>query len=170
MSAARLRIADRSDAETLSRLGRRTFTRTFGHLYPPDDLATFLESHAPALYAAWAGDERRRLWIAEHDGAAIGYALAGPCDLPHPEVTTGCGELKRLYVDADAQGGGAGSALLRAALDWLQTPGRTLWVGVWSQNFGAQRLYGRHGFEQVGTYEFPVGASRDLEFILRRRG
>ncbi|HWU15100.1 MAG TPA: GNAT family N-acetyltransferase, partial [Caulobacter sp.] len=39
---------------------------------------------------------------------------------------------------------------------------------VWSENFGAQKLYGRLGFEKVGEYHFPVGETRDLEFILRR--
>jgi len=39
---------------------------------------------------------------------------------------------------------------------------------VWSENFGAQRFYARYGFSKVGTYEFPVGQVRDLEFILRR--
>jgi RimJ/RimL family protein N-acetyltransferase len=39
---------------------------------------------------------------------------------------------------------------------------------VWSENLGAQRFYARHGFERVGTYAFPVGRVRDLEFILRR--
>ncbi len=169
MSPVQLRIATPADAEQLSSLGRRTFIQAFGHLYPPDDLAAFLETHSAGAYAAWAADERCRLWLAEQDGAAVGYALAGPCGLPHPEVTPGCGELKRLYIDAKAQGAGAGGALLKAALDWLRAPARTLWIGVWSENLGAQRLYGRHGFEKVGTYLFPVGATRDLEFILRRR-
>jgi RimJ/RimL family protein N-acetyltransferase len=39
---------------------------------------------------------------------------------------------------------------------------------VWSGNHGAQRFYARHGYEKVGTYEFPVGRVRDLEYILRR--
>ena len=46
--------------------------------------------------------------------------------------------------------------------------GRDLWIGVWSQNFGAQRFYARYGFGKVGDYEFPVGRVRDHEFILRR--
>jgi ribosomal protein S18 acetylase RimI-like enzyme len=59
--------------------------------------------------------------------------------------------------------------LFTTALDWLERDGpRTLWIGVWSQNFGAQRFYGRHGFEKVGNYEFLVGSVRDPEFILRR--
>ncbi|MBV9510261.1 MAG: GNAT family N-acetyltransferase [Caulobacteraceae bacterium] len=168
MSDIRLRVAAPSDAETLSRIGRRTFTETFGRLYPAEDLADFLRGHAPERYAAWLADPSCRLWLAERDGEALGYALAAPCGLPHADVTPDCGELQRLYVDARAQRTGAGTALLREALDWLQAPGRTLWIGVWSENHGAQRLYRRHGFEQVGSYLFPVGASRDLEFILRR--
>mgnify|MGYP001551852877 CR=1 FL=1 len=45
---------------------------------------------------------------------------------------------------------------------------RTLWLGVWSENFGAQRFYARYGFEKAGEYLFPVGDTNDLEFILRR--
>ena len=40
---------------------------------------------------------------------------------------------------------------LRTALGWLERDGpRTLWIGVWSENYGAQRFYARHGFEIVG--------------------
>ncbi|HYG26310.1 MAG TPA: GNAT family N-acetyltransferase, partial [Caulobacteraceae bacterium] len=65
------------------------------------------------------------------------------------------------------QGGGTGSALFRAALDWLGNRPR-LWIGVWSENLGARRFYARHGFKKVGEYEFPVGRVRDREFILCR--
>ena len=54
-------------------------------------------------------------------------------------------------------------------LDMLDhRPGRRLWIGVWSKNFGAQRFYERLGFAKVGEYEFPVGQTRDQEFILSR--
>ena len=107
--------------------------------------------------------------LAERDGRAIGYAVAGPAGLPHPDVAQGDGELKRLYVRAGEQNGGLGSRLFAQAMAWLERDGpRTLWIGVWSENHGAQRFYARHGFARVGRYEFPVGRVRDLEFILRR--
>lgn len=165
-----LRRAVLRDAETLSALGARTFTETFAHLYPPEDLETFL-AYAYGLERTRAdlADPDKATWILEHDGRAIGYALAGPCDLPHPEVKDGDGELKRIYVLKDHQGGGRGSLLLNTALEWLERDGpRRLWIGVWSENHGAQRLYGRMGFEKAGEYFFPVGEIQDLEFILRR--
>jgi ribosomal protein S18 acetylase RimI-like enzyme len=42
------------------------------------------------------------------------------------------------------------------------------WLGVWSGNLKAQRLYAAYGFERVGGYAFPVGRWRDDEFIMRR--
>jgi len=164
-----LRPATIADAEALNALGRETFSAAFGHMYPPQDLAAFLaEAHTPGRYAAWAVDRDYGLWIAEADGEPVGYALAGPNTLPHPDAAPDDGELKRIYVLQKAQGAGAGSHLLTTALDWLTKPGRPLWIGVWSENLGAQKLYGRHGFVKAGQYEFHVGKTRDLEFILRR--
>ncbi len=68
------------------------------------------------------------------------------------------------------QGGGRGTRLLALALDWLEARWTgDLWIGVWSRNLGAQRLYAKMGFEHVGGYQFKVGRSRDDEFILRRK-
>ena len=169
MSDPTIRRAGAADAETLARLGRETFTDTFAHLYPLHDLVAFVAtSHTPERYAAWTTDPAFGLWIAERDGKAVGHALAGPSHLPHPAVTAGCGELWRIYVRKETQGSGLGGRLLTLALDWLQTPGRRLWIGVWSENFGAQRLYARYGFERVGQYRFQVGETFDDDFILCR--
>lgn len=151
-------------------LGRETFAETFGHLYPPADLAAFVSAaHSPTRYAEMIADGAHALWIAEAAaGRAVGYAMAGDCRLPHPEVTPTCGELQRLYVRRERQGGGLGVRLLDEALGWLARPGRRLWIGVWSENLGAQRLYARYGFSKVGEYEFHVGQTSDREFIMAR--
>lgn len=165
----KIRLAKADDAAALESVGRESFTETFGHLYPARDLKAFLVSaHLAENYSAWIASKAYGVWIAEQDAQAVGYAVAGPCDLPHAEVTPTCGELKRIYLLKRAQNGGAGTRLMTACFDWLVKPGRRLWIGVWSQNYGAQRLYGRHGFTKVGEYEFPVGEVRDREFILSR--
>ena len=169
MELSNLRRATVSDTDVLTALGRETFSTTFGHLYPAEDLQAFLDgAHTPDQYAAWAADPAYGLWIAESGAEPIGYALAGPNTLPHPDAAPGDGELKRIYVSRAAQGVGAGSKLLAVALDFLDRLNRPLWIGVWSENHGAQKLYGRHGFVKAGEYEFHVGKTRDREFILRR--
>lgn len=166
-----IRRATPDDAERVSRLAERTFVETFGHLYPRDDLQAFVrESYAEERQRIILASPVHAIWLLETVGGdAVGHAAAGPCGLPHPDVAPGDGELKRLYVLAAHQNGGHGARLFATALDWLQLDGpRTLWIGVWSENPGAQRFYLRHGFEQVGEYAFPVGRVRDREFILRR--
>jgi GNAT superfamily N-acetyltransferase len=178
MTEAVIRRADVADAETLSGLSAATFSATFAHLYPPADLTAFLaDSYALERSREQLADPRMATWLMEAQGErggerrseAVGYAMAGPCALPHPEVTPDCGELKRIYMLPAWQGGGRGSRLLATALAWLEarTSG-ALWIGVWSQNLGAQRLYERMGFAKVGEYQFRVGQTRDHEFILRR--
>lgn len=165
-----LRRATPDDAATLSSLAARTFTETFGHLYTPEDLAAFVaEAYAVERQHVILSHPDYAVWFLESDGEPVGHAAAGPCGLPHPEARREHGEIKRLYLLRPFQGGGHGTRLMQAAMDWLLREGpRPLWVGVWSGNHGAQRFYARHGFGKVGEYVFPVGAARDLEFILRR--
>lgn len=156
----------------LAALATGTFTDTFGHLYPAEDLAVFLEksyNHASLLTET---QDTHQFWrMAWQDEKAVGYLQCGPVGLPHAEADPARhGELKRLYVDAATQGRGLGKALMAVALDHLAEiyGNAPQWIGVWSENHRAQALYGAYGFVRVGAYEFPVGHVRDLEFILRR--
>src|ERR1700712_318232 len=94
-----IRRAGSTDAPALSAIGAATFRETFGHLYPPGDLEAFLvEAYDLDRTRADLADPAKAFWIVEADGAAIGYALAGPCGLPHPDVAPAHGELKRIYI------------------------------------------------------------------------
>lgn len=166
----KIRVASREDVKDLVALSRETFTETFGEGYPLRDLATFLDStYTVENYTTLVERPDTRVWVAIDAGRASGYVVAGPCSLPHDEVEDGDGEIKRLYVRSSYQGGGRGSALFEKALSWLEESGpRTLWLGVWSENYGAQQLYERYGFTHVGSYSFIVGQTRDHEYIYRK--
>src|SRR6476469_1947226 len=90
-----LRVATAADADALSALASATFTDTFGHLYPPEDLAGHLrDGYAPEVIRKDLGRPNERWWLATLDGRAIGYAQAGPCKLPHADVRPTHGELR----------------------------------------------------------------------------
>jgi len=169
-----IRRATPDDCDILAALGERTFRETFvdgfAIAYPPDDLAQFVaQSYAPGVFAAKLADPTQALWLAVAGDEPLGYANAGPCRLPHPEVEPHHGELYRLYVSQDQHGRGVGRLLMETALAWLDRDGSgPLWLGVWSGNLKAQAFYAYYGFEKVGEYDFPVGATLDHEFILRR--
>jgi GNAT superfamily N-acetyltransferase len=172
LSEIAIRRLSEADAGPLSALARDTFDETFGHLYKPEDLATFQErSQSVEAYQRLLKDPRVAIWAGElATGALVGFATAGPCKLPVPELEKNAGEIRHLYLRGTVQRKGLGTRLLVTALDWLTAQGHApLYVGVWSENFGAQRLYARFGFEKIGEYDFPVGKHLDREFILRQR-
>jgi GNAT superfamily N-acetyltransferase len=174
MTEAMIRPALEADAEALGVLGRQTFVDTFvegfGIPYPADDLAAFLDA------SFGAGAIRSKLqepgaawWVAERDGELLAFANTGPNTLPHPDARPSHAELRRLYVARAAQGLGLGTKLLAVALGWMEThTDGPLWIGVWSGNLKAQKLYEAYGFGKAGEYQFAVGTWLDDEFILRR--
>jgi len=166
-----IRRAAPDDIPQLARLGAVTFTETFGHLYKPQDLQTFLtSSRSETRYAKMLADPKTGIWLAGAESQPpLAYAVVGPCKLPVENLEPGAGELQELYVLAGHRGLELGSRLLSVAFRWLDEQGfAPLYIGVWSENEGAQRLYGRYGFTKVGEYGFPVGDHVDHEYILKR--
>jgi ribosomal protein S18 acetylase RimI-like enzyme len=164
------RRATLDDAAALAELAATTFTETFGHLYPPEDLQTFLvESHSVESWRRTLADSERAIWLAVLDDVSIGFIAVGACKLPIDNREPTAGEVQMLYVLATHHNLRLGSRLMDLGLEWLQAQERTpLYVGVWSENFGAQRFYGRYGFKKVGEYGFRVGGTVDHEFILKQ--
>ncbi len=176
MTQAVIRPAVEADAEALAVVGRQTFTDTFAAPngfaipYPAEDLAAFLDANFGAdAIRTRLKEPGGAWWVAERDGELLAFANAGPNTVPHPDARPSHAELRRLYVSKSAQGLGLGTRLLTVALEWMDanTDG-PLWIGVWSGNVKAQKLYETYGFEKAGEYQFPVGAWLDDEFILRR--
>jgi len=165
-----IRMATIDDMTDLARLGSDTFTEAFGHLYAPEDLETFLaEQHSQDAYRAVLRNPEMRVWVARtNDGHAVGFASAGPCHLPVPDMPPRSGELVRLYVLKSHQGSGLGVSLLEQVLDFLEARYDHIYLSVYSENIGAQRLYLRYGFEKIHDYHFMVGSHADEEFVMQR--
>lgn len=163
-----VRRADGADAARLSALGRATFASTFGHLYAREDLDDFLDTdHSPAAYDALLHDARYAVFVAHGGGADIAYAVAGPDGLPRPDGFAPGGELKRLYVDASAQGAKIGPLLMSLGLSFLRDAGyRDVYISVYAENFRAQALYAKAGFAEISRYFYMVGRHADPEIIL----
>lgn len=160
------------DLSALSQLAAETFSETFGHLYPPEDLEAFLARsyNQKGLWTEVSNPDH--FWrVVMDNGRAVAYLQCGPVGLPHPDARPmHDGELKRLYVHSSQQGKGLGKHLMALALDHLAERYHSApqWIGVWSQNLKAQSLYMSYGFAKAGAYQFAVGKTMDDEYILRR--
>ena len=72
----------------------------------------------PRIHARPTGD----ILLAEHDGTVVGCAMYYPLEM------AGVTEIKRVFVDPDARGLGAGRALMRAAMTQARSAGYTRMV------------------------------------------
>ncbi len=159
------RDAEASDAVALGAFAQATFTDTFGHLYPPEDLTTFVTSkYAADVIAVELADPETRYCLAHRGERIVGYCKMGVIDMAVD--ATDALELHRLYVDSDTKGLGVAQALMDDALAWARGKGaKVMYLSVWENNARAQAFYKRYGFEHVGEHKFMVGRVADRDFI-----
>jgi diamine N-acetyltransferase len=155
-----LRPAQPSDVSALACLGSDSFVAKFGHLYSPQDLASFLEaSFAPDAIAAELANPDRFYCLAEVQGELAGYCKLGlVCGFPEHARGSHVIELKQLYTDPARTGQGLGAALMDWALaEAMSRKADEIQLSVWSGNDGAQRFYARYGFVHIADVHFWVG-------------
>lgn len=164
------RAAGAEDAAGLAQLAREAFIAAFGELYQAQDLAAFLDNdRSEERYAAQIADPAVRIRLAEKDGVPVAYALIvmgkGFDERPEPKPHQPT-MLSQLYCSGEATGRGIGAALLNWAIKEARGWGAdAVQLSVYSENFGAQRFYRRHGFAHVADMQFWVGKHRDAEFL-----
>lgn len=167
MSEIAYRDAAAADAAELAAFAERTFTETFGHLYPPEDLASYVEAkYRTDVVAAEIADPETRYVLALRDGEIVGYSKLGLVDMDVD--ATDALELHRLYVDTSVKGAGVAKTLMDDGLAWARGKGaRVMYLSVWENNARAQAFYRRYGFEHVKEHKFMVGRVADRDFIWR---
>ena len=161
------RAAGPDDAERLVALFHDCFRDTFGHLYDPRDLATFLAGHTAGEWRAQLESDDYSVRLAEDANQLAGFVKLGPLRLP-VEPAGKAAELHQLYVPGQWQG----SPVARELMAWLTAEARRrgideLYLAVFTENHRARRFYSRYGFEDVGPYAFMVGNQADEDVIMR---
>lgn len=158
-----------ADAPAVASLFHRSFTATFGHLYPAEDLAAFLADCSEEWFASELTSPDFAAMLGESaDGTLLGYCTIGPQNLPVPDNGRTWIVLRQLYVDEEAKGIGLAQSLLAWALDEARARGfHDIVLTVYVDNHRARRLYEKAGFVEVGSYAFRVGNRVDDDRIMR---
>lgn len=167
----RLRRAGVADAARVADLFHRSFTATFGHLYPSEDLAAFLGDCSIDMFTRELSDSGFACMLGEDgDGRLLGYCTIGPQDqLPVPaNGTRRWIVLRQLYLEDHAKGSGLAQALMDWALAEARARGfEDIVLTVYIDNHRARRFYEKAGFVEVGSYAFRVGQTIDDDRIMR---
>jgi GNAT superfamily N-acetyltransferase len=169
-STLAIRYAGASDAALLAELGARTFAETFAVDNKPEDMAAYLSAaFSPTQQAVELADPLTTFFIAEIDGAAVGYAQlqAGHA----PDCVRGAKpiELARFYVARAWHGRRVSAELLQACLETARRGGyQTMWLGVWEHNGRARAFYRKWDFRDVGAHIFQLGTDPQTDILMER--
>lgn len=148
----RIREAEPKDARDIAEIHVRSWRAAYRGQLTDDYLDGLnvedrLEMHRLALEAPPA---EYRMWLAEEDGRAIGFAVTGKSEDADADERTA--EVFAIYLDPDRVGTGLGRTLFAHAVDDLRGRGyssATLWV--LESNELARRFYEGVGWRLDGA-------------------
>lgn len=167
-----IRRATIADVPALGSVAPLAYQQAYGAWWTdPAALAKHAESFGAAAFVALLGDPAVSLWIAERDGAAVGF-LAMHRDTTNPVTARVNGvELRRIYLLQDAMRTGLGRAMAEAAIDDARAEGYDhAWLDVMAQADWAVAAYRRWGFGDIGRIQFENalrGDRREMIVMLR---
>lgn len=171
-------IVDRAgiwDAEQIADVAAVTFPLACPPDASEDDISAFIDGVLSAdKFAEYLTDPARIILKVSQDSAIVGYAMLVDGAPTDPDVTAAVTlqpttELSKLYVLPGNHGSGASAKLMAAAAQHARESGSSgMWLGVNQQNVRAQKFYAKHGFTQVGTKTFLVGAQLHHDFVMER--
>jgi ribosomal protein S18 acetylase RimI-like enzyme len=147
MSPISIRPARGSDQEALGRYGGALMRQ-----HHAADARRFVQvEHPEAGYGRYLVSQiavpDSLVLVAEDEGAVIGYLYADVEGTSWKDLRGPCGYVHDVYVDAPSRHRGAGRALLRAAIEWIQSKGRTqIVLYTKTGNDHAQHLFAALGF------------------------
>lgn len=151
MTAATIRPAAPADLPAIGRLGA-LLVRTHHDFDPERFIAATPQTER--AYASFLGTQREEpnvvVFVAERDGAVLGYTYAGVEGHDYMSLRGPAGVLYDIVVDPAHRGRGIGRMLLDATLAALAARGEPRVVlSTAERNESAQRLFARAGFRRT---------------------
>ena len=145
-----LRLATAADARRIAELQVRAWRAAYRGILPDALLAGLPVEERERQWRHWNdGQPLRRTWLAERDGALLGFAGTGPSR--DEDAGPATGEVYAIYIEPGLIGTGLGRRLFAHAVDGLRGQGFTraiLWM--LAGNTRTQRFYEAAGWHTDG--------------------
>ncbi len=167
----KLRLVEESQLSELRQLSIRTFVDAFAAANNNKDMELYLaQAFSEQQLRKELLDAEASYYLLKSGDDTLGYCKI-KYGLPSAVEENGKAlEICRLYVSQAYQGQGLGQWMMDQILRKAEEEKLDfVWLGVWSQNPGAIRLYERQGFRKIGSYTFILGEDPQTDFIMKRR-
>ncbi len=78
-------------------------------------------------------------------------------------------ELKRFYLLQSHHGKGYADQMMAVCEEQARELNyKSFWLGVWENNFKAQRFYQKKGFKKIASHPFVMGQETQIDFIFSK--
>ena len=156
-----IRRIELKEATALAEISRKTFSDTFKDTCTAHDMTFFLEeNYNLAQTESELKNEKDLYYFAIADGKIAGYLRFMEDYTYFPLMKQWKSlELKRLYIIEEFQGRGVAQKFMDFFIAYATEHNfKAVWLGVWEDNFRAQKFYAKYGFADSGhTHDFPIG-------------
>jgi len=159
-----------ADMPTLQQVSRATFTDTFGAANTPEDLAKYLDKtyNQPQLLQELQQPTTTFDFISLN-GVVAGYLKLNWGGTQSEKRGNQRLEIERIYILPEFKRQGLGQQLYQRAVAKATDLGlAAIWLGVWENNFAAQKFYQAMGFKEVGDHVFHLGTESQRDLILEK--
>jgi diamine N-acetyltransferase len=162
------RLAQPSDYQVLSDLGRKAFHEAFHQYNDPEDMQAYLDlAFHPETVAKALADQAVTYIIANWEEMPVGYAKLKRGVNPGELTGKHCIMLERIYALQAYVGKKVGKSLMEHCIRIARHENAEfLWLGVWQQNQRAIRFYENFGFKVIGTKQFVIGKEVNDDFVM----
>ena len=165
-----IRKCDLNDLEILQKLSVETYTDTFKKFNTPENLQAYLdEAYDLQVLKTELSDPHAEFYFLYQDKQLAGYLKINILDAQSETMGNDFLEIQRIYIRVPFKRHGFGQQLLDLALKRAHELGMNhIWLGVWENNFPAQKFYQHLGFERYSAHKFIMGDSVQTDYILKK--
>lgn len=165
-----IRLCTLEDVDKLREIAIETYRETFKHASNEEDLQKFFnDSYSIKKLSSEIEDVNSETYFYEKDNKILAYLKINISTSQTEDMGEEYLEIQRIYVRKSAKGQGIGQKIMKFAEELAQEKGKKkIWLGVWENNFAAQKFYEKQGFKKTGEHDFIVGEQIDTDWIMEK--
>lgn len=156
------------DVKELQDISRITFSETFAADNTQENIDVFLnEAYDQEKLINEINNTNSEFYFLIVDEQVVGYLKVNQEDAQTEQVAVNALVVERIYLKQSFQHQGLGLVLIKLAERIARKKSRTnIWLGVWEENYNAQKFYEKDGFHRVSEHRFVIGDDVQTDYIL----
>ncbi|WP_334351780.1 GNAT family N-acetyltransferase [Companilactobacillus sp. HBUAS56257] len=166
----KIRKCNLDDLTDLQKLSSETFQATFGKDNTKENMQEYLEeAYNSQVLTRELSDSHSAFYFVYYEDKLAGYLKLNILDAQSESMPADYLEIERIYFKKEFQHLGLGTKLFEFALQRARDlKKKYIWLGVWENNYPAQKFYQKLGFKRFSQHHFVMGDSNQTDYLLKK--